>query len=124
MVTRSRRWGELEGELLRLLQAEGEPVGARHLQGLFSPPVPAYTTVMTALTRLEHKGRVVRVEQSPRKVRFAVARPDGEDAGASMISMLEQTGDRKAALLAFAGNLDAQDIALLRSAFAEERRSR
>ncbi|AMG82904.1 MULTISPECIES: BlaI/MecI/CopY family transcriptional regulator [Micrococcales] len=121
---RTREWGELERELLRLLRGQGELVSARQLQELFSGPVPAYTTLMTALTRLERKGQVLRIEQSPRKVRFSVPRPDGKDAGASMISTLDQAEDRKAALLAFAGNLDAQDIALLRSVFPDTGRPR
>lgn len=121
---RTREWGELERELLRLLREQSEPVSARQLQEHFSGQVPAYTTLMTALTRLERKGQVVRTEQSPRKVRFTASRPDGQDAGASMISTLDQAGDRTAALLAFAGNLDAQDIALLRSAFPDPGRAR
>lgn len=114
---RTRGWGVLERELLRLLREQAEPVGARRLQELFDEPVPAYSTLMTALTRLERKDLVVRIEESPRKVRFSARRYDGQHVSASMISALEEAGDRRAALLAFAGNLEDDDVDLLRSVF-------
>lgn len=120
--TRMREWGELERELLRMLHEQSEPVSARQLQDLFDAHVPAYTTLMTALTRLERKALVRRIEESPRKVRFTAVRSDGHDAGASMLSALDRAGDRQAALMEFAGNLDEQDIALLRSALPGGRR--
>lgn len=121
---RTREWGGLERELLRLLREQAAPVSARQLQDLFAEPVPAYTTLMTALTRLERKALIVRVEESPRKVRFSIRRSDGQDVSVSMISALDEAGDRQAALLAFAGNLDDDDVALLRSTFAQKRRKR
>lgn len=124
MSVRSREWGGLEREMLRLLREQAAPVSARQLQDLFTEHVPAYTTLMTALTRLERKGAVMRVEESPRKIRFTIRRSAGKDAGASMLSALEEAGDRQAALLAFAGNLDEQDVAVLRSALAGKPRKR
>lgn len=121
---RTREWGGLERELLRMLREQEGPVRARELQELFTEHVPAYTTLMTALTRLERKGLVVRIEESPRKIRFTARRSDGQDVGASMMSALDEAGDRKAAMLAFAGNLDDQDVALLRAAFTGNRRKR
>jgi len=121
---RTREWGGLERELLRLLREQAAPVSARQLQDLFAEPVPAYTTLMTALTRLERKALIVRVEESPRKVRFSIRRSDGQDVSVSMMSALDEAGDRQAALLAFAGNLDDDDVALLRSTFAQKRRKR
>ncbi|WP_245708800.1 BlaI/MecI/CopY family transcriptional regulator [Ruania alba] len=121
---RTREWGGLEREVLRLLREQAKPVSARQLQDLFAEPVPAYTTLMTALTRLERKSVIARVEESPRKVRFSIRRSDGQDAGISMMSALDEAGDRQAALLAFAGNLDDDDVALLRAAFAGQRKKR
>ena len=107
---------------MQLLWADDGAVSARRLQELFGEPVPAYTTLMTALNRLERKGLVLREEDSPRKVRFRASRSDDAHASESMIAALRQAGDRRAALLAFAGDLDEEDIALLRSAFQQPRR--
>lgn len=94
-------------------------MSARELQALFSEPVPAYTTLMTTLTRLKGKGRVERVGDSPRKIKFRPLRSSEEEASETMTSALEQAGNRRAALLAFAGNLDDDDVAALMDAFGE-----
>lgn len=119
---RHRERGELEAEVLRLLRSQGRPIAARELQALFSGNIPAYTTLMTALSRLEKKGEVRRWGISPRRIRFEATRSDDEQASVAMLSALEDAGDRQAALLAFAGNLDEGDIALLRNAFGRPAR--
>ncbi|MGP3536007.1 BlaI/MecI/CopY family transcriptional regulator [Microbacterium sp. RD1] len=113
---RTRERGELEGQILRILRAAPEPLGARQIQEAFSDPVPAHTTLLTALDRLHKKGEVVRAGISPRKQSFRAAHSDDEHAGASMLAALDDAGDRRAALLRFAGNLEADDLALLRAA--------
>lgn len=120
--TPTRERGELEREVMRLLRERGEPLSARAMQDMFTEHVPAYTTLMTVLTRLEKKGEVVRSGNSPRKVKFHSIRTDEEHASETMLSALGQAGDRRAALLAFAGSLDDQDLSLLNSAFAAERK--
>lgn len=65
---RKREWGGLEDEVMQRLHEQEHAVSARELQAMFSEPVPAYTTLMTTLTRLEGKGRVERVGDSPRKI--------------------------------------------------------
>ena len=82
--------------------------------------MPAYTTLLTALTRLEKKGQVIRSGDSPRKVRFQAARSAEDFTSDSMLSALDRAGDRHAALLAFAGTLDDDDVALLKSAFGRK----
>ncbi|PPF87547.1 2'-5' RNA ligase [Pseudoclavibacter sp. RFBJ3] len=119
-MTRTRERGELEGQVMLLLWENEGTLSARELQARFSEPVPAYTTLMTALTRLEKKGRVVRSGPSPRKLRFAATRSDDQHAGDSMRTALDKAGDRQAALLSFAGNLSSDDVALLRKAFGED----
>lgn len=114
---RKREWGGLEEEVMRRLHDQEHPVSARELQATFSEPVPAYTTLMTALTRLEGKGRVERIGDSPRKVSFRPLRSREEEASATMTSALGQAGDRRAALLSFAGNLADDDVAALIDAF-------
>ena len=48
----------------------------------------------------------------------------GEHAGERMLTALNNTGDREAALLQFAGNLDDADIDLLMTAFNQSTRKR
>lgn len=114
---RKRQWGGLEEEVMSRLRKQARPVSARELRESFSDPIPAYSTLMTALTRLEGKGQVERVSDSPRKVSFYPVRSDEEEASETMVSALEQSSDRRAALLAFAGNLSDDDVAALLVAF-------
>lgn len=121
-TTRTRDRGELEGEVLRLLWESEEPMSAKDLQPFFTRHVPAYTTLMTILSRLEKKGHVVRVGDSPRKIKFVAAQSGADHAGTSMMSALDHASDRREALLAFAGNLEEGDIELLRSALRSTRK--
>ncbi|SIT72292.1 BlaI/MecI/CopY family transcriptional regulator [Microbacterium sp. RU33B] len=121
--TRSRGRGELEGEVLTILRARGVPVGAADIQEAFTEPTPAYTTILTALDRLIEKGEVLRHAESPRKVRFAARLSAAENASDSMHRALEKTDDRQAALLQFAGDLDPDDVEMLRAALTKKRRS-
>jgi predicted transcriptional regulator len=121
-TTRTRDRGELEGEVLDLLWRSKEPMSAMDLQALFSRNIPAYTTLMTALTRLERKGHVIRVGDSPRKIKFLAAQSGGDHAGTSMMSALAHASDRREALLSFAGNLEDDDIELLRCALRSNRK--
>ncbi|MGF3057478.1 BlaI/MecI/CopY family transcriptional regulator [Microbacterium sp. YY-01] len=119
--TRTRRPGELEEEIMRLLRQHNHPLSARELQDMFTGRRPAYTTLMTALTRLEHKDEVIRSGSSPRKIRFHPARSGEQHASETMLNALGKAVDRKAALLAFAGNLDEEEVAILRAAFGNIR---
>lgn len=118
---RKREWGGLEEEVMRRLHAHAGALSARELQAVFSEPVPAYTTLMTTLTRLERKGRVERIINSPRKISFRPIRSSEEEASDTMTSALEQAADRRAALLAFAGNLADEDVTALRNVFGGAR---
>lgn len=113
---RTRERGELEGQVMRILWGASEPLSARDIQAVFTGHVPAYTTLMTALERLQKKGDVIRSGDSPRKVRFRAARSGDEHVGRSMMTALDGAGDRQAALLQFAGNLAEEDLDLLRGA--------
>lgn len=121
MSERIRERGELESDVMRILWEDGGSLSTREVQARFEDPTPAYTTLMTALTRLEKKGRVTRSGPSPRKLRFTATRSDEQHASDSMITALDGAGDRHAALLSFAGNLSPEDIALLRGAFWNDR---
>ncbi|NLA65181.1 MAG: BlaI/MecI/CopY family transcriptional regulator [Leucobacter sp.] len=119
-----RERGELEQEIMRMLRDHDQPMSARELQSLFTEHIPAYTTVITVLTRLEKKGQVIRSGDSPRKVKFHAARSDEEHASETMLSALDRATDRHAALLAFAGNLTADDLALMNAAFGTPKKKR
>ncbi|WP_369371339.1 BlaI/MecI/CopY family transcriptional regulator [Promicromonospora sp. Populi] len=117
MSGRTRERGQLEAEVMRILWDHEGAIGARVIQeGFGDGHVPAYTTLLTVLDRLQKKGEVVRVAASPRKVRFRPTRSDGERAGAAMLSALEGSGDREEALLRFADHLTARDVEMLQRA--------
>jgi predicted transcriptional regulator len=119
-VVRTRARGELEGGIMRILWEAQAPLSAKDIQDAFDGHTPAYTTLLTALDRLQKKGRVLRSGDSPRKVRFEAAHAEDEHAGEAMISALDEASDRQAALLRFAGNLDARDVEVLRRAIGAE----
>lgn len=104
---------------MRLLWASPRALTVREVILLFDAPQPAYTTVATALSRLHKKGAVLREGAASDGYRFAAAHTEADHTGAQMLQALKDTGDRKAALLNFAGNLDADDKALLREAFGD-----
>lgn len=117
MSGRTRERGQLEAEVMRILWDHDDAIGVRAVQeGFGDRNVPAYTTLLTVLDRLQKKGEVVRIAASPRKVRFRPTRSDGERAGAAMLSVLEGTGDRAEALARFADHLSARDAEMLERA--------
>ncbi len=117
-MIRTRARGELEGAVMRILWSAGSPLSAKEVQEAFDEPAPAYATVMTSLDRLEKKGQVVRSGDSPRKVRFEAAQAAHEHTSETMISALNGADDRRAVLLHFAGNLEGEEVELLRQAIA------
>ncbi len=117
---RNRERGELEDEIMKAIWAAGgEAVSTKAIQEAIPEPTPAYTTVLTVLDRLETKGLVERAGLSPRKMRFRATSSRGEHAGTAMLNALRRSGDHRAALLNFAGDLDADDLALLREVVAD-----
>ena len=114
--TRTRARGELELVVLRLLWSAAEPLTAREIQDRFPGRVPASTTILTALDRLRAKGDVARVGHEQRGIRFAATQSEAEHASRAMLNALKTIDGREAALLKFAGNLDARDADLLRAA--------
>ncbi|HLR28021.1 MAG TPA: BlaI/MecI/CopY family transcriptional regulator [Ruania sp.] len=122
-MTRRAR-GELEREVLRVLRELGEPVNAQTVQTALPAPEPAYTTVLTVLDRLVRKGQVARTSISPRKVYFSATKTGEEHTSSEMMSALEDSADRQAALMTFAGNLSEDDAQLLREAIGSRRRGK
>lgn len=122
--SRTRAHGELEREIVAILRAASRPMAAGEIRDAMSGQPPAHTTVLTALDRLCTKGDVIRHQESPRKLRFAAASSAVEAASDSMVSALAELGDRHAALLRFAGNLDDDDAEFLRAALEPRLRGR
>ena len=120
--TRTRERGELETQIMRVLWNSEAPLSAKDIQAQFDAaasdgdPVPAYTTLVTVLGRLEKKGAVQREAASPRKVRYTASRSQEEQASSTMLAALDRVADREVALMQFAGNLDQDDLDLLRRA--------
>lgn len=116
MAERSRNRGELENEILQILWSSVEEMSARQVQAEFDGQVPAYTTILTTLDRLTKKGLVTRSGPSPRKLRFRAAMTEEEHRSQAMTEVLQSATDREAALLSFAGNLNPEDVELLKKA--------
>src|SRR5690625_2324038 len=116
MRRRTRARGELEAELLQILWQSENSLSVKDIQQVISPPVPAYTTILTVLDRLVAKGRVTRVGDRPRGVRFAATTTESAHASEAMIKALAASRDVPATLLKFAGDLDPAHIDMLRKA--------
>ena len=119
---RTRERGQLESAVMSVLWDHPEPMTAKEILDQIPGRTPAHTTLLTALDRLCRKGQVARVGDARRGVRFEAVRSEAEHAGTTMLEALDETHDRGAALLNFAGNLGAEDIELLQAAIASRGR--
>lgn len=75
----------------------------------------AYTTAITVIERLRTKGWLVR-ERQGRSYLYSATYEEHEYAAHLMNSVLEGSGDRSAALLSFAGQLEESEVEALRHA--------
>ncbi|WP_375390019.1 BlaI/MecI/CopY family transcriptional regulator [uncultured Amnibacterium sp.] len=111
-----RAHGQLKTTVLAILRAADGPVTARAVIGRWpaTESTPAFTTVITVLTRLQQAGAVERIEGP--EARFALRHVAGGVAAESMLAALLESSDRSAALMSFAEQLTDQDLAVLRHA--------
>ncbi|MGD3108824.1 BlaI/MecI/CopY family transcriptional regulator [Streptomyces sp. YGL11-2] len=116
-----RARGELESEVLAALWALGEPAGAGTVREQVSGE-PAYTTVLTILSRLHDKGLVTR-DRSGRGYVYAPVRDEAGHAAAGMRDLMEQVDDRAAVLARFVSGLRAEDEKLLEELLRGQPRS-
>lgn len=116
-MTRRPR-GELETAVLRILWDSPTPLAAKDIRDAFTDqdPVPALTTLLTVLDRLAKKGTVVKEPATGAGYVFSAASSESTFAATAMVSALLSSSDRSAALLRFAGQLDASDLQALRRA--------
>lgn len=120
-----RRRGALEQEVLGCLAAAGRPLTVAEVQAELDDGL-AYTTVMTALSRLHAKGVLTR---GPAGRGYAYALPDdpaamGASVTARRMSRLLASGEDRAGVLArFVADLSPADEQLLSELLAGGRRA-
>ena len=110
-----RSFGELETRIMNVVwSAEGAVTVHEVVDTLDSPKV-AYTTAMTVIERLRHKGWLER-ERRGRAFLYRATRDEGEYAAWLMGEALNEAQDRPAALLSFAEHLSGDEVEALRRA--------
>lgn len=123
MTAIGRRRGALEQEVLSCLAAAGRPLTVGEVLADLGGDL-AYTTVLTALTRLHAKG-ALRREPSGRAFAYSLA-DDPAAMGASvtarrMARLLDAGSDRAGVLARFVADLGPEDERLLAELLAEGR---
>jgi predicted transcriptional regulator len=103
--------GALEAEILAALWAADEPLTPAAVQRELGQGL-AYTTVMTALTRLHEKGVVSR-NKAGRAYAYTAVLDSSGIAAARMRELLESGDDRQAVLARFVGSLSEDDERVL-----------
>lgn len=111
-----RARGQLEHELMEALWDAPDGLTARQLVDVLDGPPAAITTLLTVLDRLRTKRLILRTGERGSGYVFRAAASREEDLVNTMVASLTSTADRPAALLRFAGELDADDAAVLRQA--------
>jgi predicted transcriptional regulator len=113
--------GGLEAEVLAALWATGRPLTPRDVQQELGGEL-AYTTVMTALSRLHEKGAVERRRRG-RAYAYTPVLDQAGIAASRMREVLEDGADRRAVLARFVGSLSTQDERLLSELLRDARGS-
>ena len=120
----ARARGQLEHEVMQVLWDSPDGSTARDVVDRLDGAPAAITTVLTILSRLGDKGLVQRLSGTGggHVYRAVTSRDDG--IVDTMLLSLGNSSDRQAALLRFAGELDATDAAVLRDALAHRGKPR
>ncbi len=112
-----RAMGELEHDVLRSVWAS--PIGVTPTEALDALHQPlAYTTVLTVLTRLWHKG-IVRRSREGKSYRYVATKSEAEWAADKMRDALNSATDRQQVMTRFVRSLDAREASTLRALFDE-----
>ncbi len=98
-----------------ILWESPDPLTVRQVSGNLTERDLAHTTVMTVLDRLAKKG-FARRERDGRAWRYRAAETREAYVTELMLSALEQTGDRQAALARFARSVSETEATALRRA--------
>jgi predicted transcriptional regulator len=114
-----RGFGDLEAVIMDRLWTWNRSATVREvLDDLHAYRDIAYTTVMTVMDNLYRKGALIR-EKDGRAWRYAAARSRDEHAAELLYSVLDEAGDRGAALMRFVGRMRATEVDALRRALAQ-----
>lgn len=108
--------GELEAEVLAVLQSAGSALTPAQVRERLGDPL-AYTTVVTILSRLHAKGVLVR-NRAGRAFSYAPVADEPGLAARRMRGVLEAETDREAVLARFVSGLSPADERLLRRMLA------
>ncbi len=113
-----RSWaelGRLETAVLGVVAAADRPVSVAHVQSQL-PDHPAYTTVMSTLSRLADKGALTRSRRG-RAYLYELSAPAGSIGDAltarQMRRLMSEGGHRDAVLARFVADLDPDEERLL-----------
>lgn len=124
MVKKTERLprGELEALVMGVLWDHEEPLTPGDVHDLIERPHPlAYTTVMTILVRLWHKGLAER-EAKGRAFAYHPVYTRDEWAAGRMQEFLAEVGDRSAALSHFVSSMNGKELGQLRKILDRRRR--
>jgi predicted transcriptional regulator len=110
--------GELEAEVLAVLQSAGSALTPAQVRERLGDPL-AYTTVVTILSRLHAKGVLVR-NRAGRAFSYAPVADEPGLAARRMRGVLEAEADREAVLARFVSGLSPADERLLRRMLADQ----
>ncbi len=107
--------GPLESAVISVVAGALAPVAVAEVQKML-PGEPAYTTVMTTLSRLAEKGALTQSREG-RAFRYALAVPpeavDDAVAARRMRRLLSDGSDRAGVLARFVAELDSEEERLL-----------
>jgi predicted transcriptional regulator len=109
------RLGELERAIMEVLWESVDPMTVRQVGSCLVDRDLAHTTVMTVLDRLAKKG-FVRRQRVGRAWRYRPAESREAYVAELMLTALDQTGDRQAALTRFARSVSGAEAQALRAA--------
>jgi predicted transcriptional regulator len=117
-VANVNRLGELERAIMEVLWDTREPLTVRKVSESLPQRNLAHTTVMTVLDRLAKKG-FARRDRDGRAWRYRPAATRESYVAELMLTALVQTGDRSAALAAFAQSVNGTEAEILRDALRD-----
>lgn len=113
-----RSFGDLEAVIMDRLWTWQRPATVREvLEDLQTYREIAYTTVMTVMDNLFRKGVLTRVKEG--KAWLYVPSQTRDEYAADLLHLvLDEAGDRGAALMGFVGRMRASEVEALRRALA------
>lgn len=110
--------GDLEQAIMETLWRSDDPLSANEIRASLSKKgssdkTLAVTTILTVLSRLEHKGFVVR-DRTARPHRYTAQRSRATHVADLMREVLDNSSDRSEALAYFVGRADESEVEVLR----------